>query len=535
MTTSKETRIGNLPTGRLVARNATLNFGGECVSVLVGLASIPFIVRGLGTERLGVLSLAWLLLVYFTLFDVGLARATTKLASEALGRGEDRRLPAIIGTTLSLQSGLGVLGGLCMAGCVPLLVSRVLRIPLGLKVEAMDSFWILCALIPVLLATNSLRGTLEALQRFDLVNYVKIPTSASMFVLPLILLQFRVHLPGIILSIAVFRIGALVALFFACLRSLPVGSRNLAFLPEMSRTLFSYGGWVTISNVTGPILTYVDRFMVASLVSMSAVAYYGVPADMVGRFLIVPASLAATLFPALSSLDGAGIKPKVEEFYARSLKCMVLILGPALALVAAFAGSLLTLWLGPDFAQKSAFPLQVLAAGVFINALAFFPFSLLQGVNRPDLTGIFHLIELPIQVAIAWILVSRFGILGAAAAWTLRPLIDATLLFGACWRLRIVSRGAMASHGVSRSLYATFLLAAILIGIVSCGANVVPQIVFACLALACYYLFSWHFVLDFQDRGFLTVTLRAVKDGLTGRGKVGAHGYDLPPTIEVEP
>ena len=481
------------------------------------------------------MSLAWLLLTYFTLFDVGLARATTKLASEALGRGEDRRLPAIIGTTLGLQSGLGMLGGLCMAACVPLLASRLLRIPPGLKVEAKEAFWILCALVPVLLACNSLRGTLEALQRFDVVNYVKIPTSASMFIIPLILIQFRVHLPGIILCIAVFRIGALFALFFACLRSLPVGSRSLTFQPEMSRALFSYGGWVTISNVTAPILTYVDRFMVASLVSISAVAYYGVPADMVGRFLIVPASLAATLFPALSSLDGAGVKPKVEEFYARSLKCMVLILGPALALLAAFSGGLLALWLGPDFAQKSALPLQVLAAGVFINALAFLPFSLLQGVNRPDLTGIFHLIEIPIQVAIAWILVSRFGILGAAAAWTLRSLIDAALLFGACWRLRIVSRGAMASHGVSRSLYATLLLVAILIGVVSSGANVVAQVLLACLALACYYLFSWHFVLDLQDRGFLAASLRPLKDSPTRREKDGARGYDLPRTTEVQP
>jgi O-antigen/teichoic acid export membrane protein len=54
--------------------------------------------------------------------------------------------------------------------------------------------------------------------------------------------------------------------------------------------------------------------------------------------------------------------------------------------------------------------MQVLALGVLINSLAQTPFALLQGVGRPDLPAKFHLIELPVYVGIAWILVSQFGI-----------------------------------------------------------------------------------------------------------------------------
>lgn len=75
--------------GSLLAHNTLLNFIGQAVPLLVGVVTIPFIVQGLGTERFGLLSLAWVILGYFTIFDLGLGRATTNFVAEALGKGED--------------------------------------------------------------------------------------------------------------------------------------------------------------------------------------------------------------------------------------------------------------------------------------------------------------------------------------------------------------------------------------------------------------------------------------------------------------
>jgi Na+(H+)/acetate symporter ActP len=45
--------------GILLARNTMLNFIGQAVILLVGVATIPFIVQRLSKERFGLLSLAW--------------------------------------------------------------------------------------------------------------------------------------------------------------------------------------------------------------------------------------------------------------------------------------------------------------------------------------------------------------------------------------------------------------------------------------------------------------------------------------------
>jgi len=89
--------------GRLLARNALLNFVGQAASLVVGVVTIPIIIHGLGTERFGLLSLAWVILSYFSIFDLGLGRATTKYVAEALGKGEEEQMPRIVWTTVVVQ------------------------------------------------------------------------------------------------------------------------------------------------------------------------------------------------------------------------------------------------------------------------------------------------------------------------------------------------------------------------------------------------------------------------------------------------
>ena len=198
--------------------------------------------------------------------------------------------------------------------------------------------------------------------------------------------------------------------------------------------LFAYGGWVMITSIIGPILVYLDRFLIGSLLTIAAVAYYSVPYDMVTRLWIISVSLTMTLFPAFSAMEGVRDRQRLSMFFARSIKYVFLISGTIVVLIVVYAEEILQIWLGGDFVIESTVAMQVLALGVLINSLAQTPFALLQGVGRPDLPAKFHLIELPVYVGIAWILVSQFGIAGAAGAWTIRVVLDTALLFMATFK-----------------------------------------------------------------------------------------------------
>jgi O-antigen/teichoic acid export membrane protein len=132
-------------TARLLTRNWTLNLISQVLSLLTAVPTIPYLVHGLGAERFGILSLAWVFLGYFGLFDLGLGRATTKFVAGCLGSGETHRLPALVWTSLWSQVLFGAIGALVAALVTPVLVHHVLKITPALVGETELSFYILAA------------------------------------------------------------------------------------------------------------------------------------------------------------------------------------------------------------------------------------------------------------------------------------------------------------------------------------------------------------------------------------------------------
>jgi O-antigen/teichoic acid export membrane protein len=505
---------------RSLAASVGFNLGGGFAVICLGAVCIPYVVRRLGTDSFGVLSLAWAVMAYMSLFDMGLSRATTKFAAEAMGRGDHHQLPSLLGTSLMLQLAMGLLGGSLLFVLSSWVAESLLKIPGPLVGEAVKSFKILAIAVPVLLVSNCLRGTLEAFQRFDLINYVKVPANASMFLSPLLILPFGGRLPSIVLLMTLFWSAATFVYLRFCLSLLPTPGMRVGLDRGVLGRLLRYGGWVTISNVTGPILMYLDRFLIGILVSIGAVAYYTAPAEMVNRLLIVPASLCTILFPAFSSLTAAGERARVEDFFARSIKYLIVTLGPVLLLVAAFARDILQFWLGSAFAEHGTVALQILALGVFVNSLGFFPYSLLQGVGKPNLTGAFHLIEIPLHFALVWVLVTRMGIVGAAIASTARVLVDGLLLIGACIWLRFTSLHILRERKLPESCLGVLVLGAA-IWASSVGVPALPiRIGLAAGFLTCYVIAQWHWSCDLPERQFLRAMSKEILKRLSRRGFV---------------
>jgi O-antigen/teichoic acid export membrane protein len=420
--------------GMILARNTLLNFVGQVIPLAIGVIAIPFIVRGLGTDRFGLLSLAWVILGYFAIFDLGLGRATTKYVAEALGKGEEDQVPNLVWTTVIIQLILGLLGAVILVIITPLLVERVLNIAPGLIKEARITFYLLAISIPIILISSSFSGVLEAKQRFDLVNSIKIPSHACTFLMPLVGLMLGLKLPGIVVLILGIRFATLIAFLAINIRIFP-NIKTFTIQPVLFLRLFKFGGWVTVSIIVSPILVYLDRFLIGSILSMTAVTFYTAPFEAITRLSIIAGSLTISLFPAFSALEGVGDRQKLGFYFASSVKYVLLALSPIVLVVIIFAKEILNLWLGIEFATESAMGLRVLSVGVLFNSIAFIPYSLLQGTGRPDIPAKFHLLELPLHLVIAWILINHWGITGAAIAWTIRVTLDAFLLFSVTFKI----------------------------------------------------------------------------------------------------
>src|SRR5699024_7044588 len=165
----------------ILAENTLINLLGRGLPLLFAVAAIPFVIDGLGTERFGVLTIVWIVIGYFGLFDMGLGRATTKFVADQEAKGIKKLSPIII-TSLTLLIGFGIVGGGIIILGTPYLVNEVLNIPPELLSETTKAFYILSFSIPLVLGSIGARGALEAQQRFGIVNLIKVPASIINYV-----------------------------------------------------------------------------------------------------------------------------------------------------------------------------------------------------------------------------------------------------------------------------------------------------------------------------------------------------------------
>jgi len=498
-----ETRCVSTSTGML-ARNTLLNLAGQGIPLVVGVLCIPVTITALGVERFGLLSIALVVLGYFSVFDLGLTRATTKFVAEADAAGAAESISHLVWTSLAVQAMLGVVGGTLLALLTPLLVERVFRIGPDLALEARGALYALSASVPIVLVSGALRGALEALQRFDLVNAIRVPTSIGTYVLPLAGALLGVSLPAIVASIIAVRAMAAVAFALVNLRITPQLRRFLVSSRVIPR-LLSFGGWVTVTSIISPILVYVDKLLIVSLLSLAAVSYYSAPYEGVTRLGIVATSLSMTLFPAFSAIGGIGDRDRLTSLFFRSVKYILVLLGPITVVIGLFSHEIVGLWLGEQFVEKSGPVLSILSVGVLANSVAQIPFALLQGIGRPDIPAKIHLAELLPYVGVVWLLARRFGIAGAAFAWAGRATVDAILLLGFVVRIRATKRSKPGRRSIVRAgaVLGSLLAMSCALGLLARGCTFGIQLGLMALLLLGYVLATWRYVLDSVDKNEL--------------------------------
>ncbi len=476
----------NLTSGRTLFRGAAWNLLGQSLPVLAAFLFVPLLVRGLGIERFGILSLAWMLVGYFSLFDLGLGGALTRLVSDRLASHQDDEVPALVWTGLALTFPMGLVGGAVIAGLAPWLVGSALHIPPEMQGETLGLLRVLAVALPVVTCTAALSGTLAAQQRFGLLNAIRVPMGIFTYGGPLLVLPFSHSLLPVAVVLAGGRLLGGVAHFVACLVTTPGLRQRVRLERRMVRPLASFGGWMTVTSVISPLMVYLDRFFIGGVLTMAMVAYYTTPYDLTSRMWILCTPISSVLFPAFAACSRTD-PARASQLFRWGLRAVSFLLLPVALLLGAFAGEILRFWLGADFALHSAPVLRLLAVGMYVNGLAMIALALVQASGRPDLGAKLHAAELPIYLVAVWLLIHGRGIEGAAIAWVGRVSVDAIALFLMAARRLPQGRALLAQSALAVLGGAALIAAGALIPLLAVRA------VFAGVVLVGFAIAGWRF------------------------------------------
>ena len=489
-----------LTSSSLLARNATLNLLAEGWTFVVLLVAMPKLVAFLGETSFGLFSLAWVVIGYLAFLDVGVNRAATKFVSEHLAEQDHESTRLIVRTALLANLGLGLAGGLAVVLASPYLIHSVFKVAPELQGQARLAFYAVGLAVPVLLVQGVFRAVLSSYQRFGWINAVNAVATTAQWVAAALLAWKGNGVALVVFSTVVARIlatAAYGALLFRLVPNLQLFRMNgLHGLPKLLR----FGSWVTVSQLVSPLLVYLDRAMIASFLSLAAVTLYTVPYEAMTRLRIIPSSLVSTLYPAFSERGISEERAELQRLYERSVRYLLLLLVPGVLFLVVLGPDLLALWMGTSFAQQASTVLQILAVGLLPNAVAYVPYNLLQALGRPDLTGKFHVLELPVYVVFCLVLIPRWGIGGAALANTIRLVLDSVLLFWAAQKYCQCSLKSLCTTVFPRVLTVGGVLWITLAVIKLAFSAPWARLGLGILALGVSLFASWMFVVDKGDR-----------------------------------
>lgn len=489
---------------RKISINFLYNLIGYSLPLIFALFFIPILLQNLGTDRFGLLNLAWIVIGYFGFFDLGIGRALTKIVAEKIGTNSISEIPSLFWTSIFLMSAFSSFIAILLFIFSDNIIFSVLKIPFNLQKEALSAFYLLIISIPIVSTTAGMRGLFEAYQRFDIVNIIRVILGVLSFLSPVIVVLFTNNLFWIVAPLVIIRIIIWIIYLIQSFRLNPGIKKNIVLDMNLVKTIFKLSSWMTISNIIVPIILYLDRILIATLISAKAVAYYATPYEIITKLLIVPGALTAVLFPTFSANYLIDNKATVK-LSNKAMKYIALLLFPIIAIIAVFSFELLQLWLGKDFANNSYIVLQFLSIGILFNSIAYIPFSFIEGIGRPDITAKLQLIELPLYIIFMWFAIKNYGIYGGAFIYMVRMIIDCMLMIyfskrivGSKVKLKLNKNFAFILFGVSN------LVLLMIIDLI------ILKLVLTTILLISFLFLSWKQFLDLDDKTLILTKIKPI-------------------------
>jgi O-antigen/teichoic acid export membrane protein len=419
--------------------------GAQGTYLLTSFVTTPFVIRLLGTDDYGLLTLINLLIGYLGFADLGMGTASTRFGAEALARGDRKGESAVVWTSILVTSlpALAFAALLIFGG--GFFTSGIFELPVPKQATAADALRIAAVILLATAATGVFNTPQLARLRVGLNSTLTMSGSIAQACVVLLVLYLGGSLLGVVTAMAC------VSLALTCLHL--VVSARLApeilrprFDEKLVRPLLRFGFGMVATALTGTIVVHGEKFLLVRLASVADLAYYNVAFTFAGLLGVLPAALVTPLMPSFVHLNVANEKERLSRLYNGVLRGLIFWTVPAALALCVIARPFFTLWAGPEFGKQSTLPLCILALAWLLNSVSYIPRCVLYAWNQVGVVARYQVYELvPYALAVV-LLVSRFGIAGAAVAWGLRVALECYLVFRAVRRLAGLSPAPLAGE-----------------------------------------------------------------------------------------
>ncbi len=402
-------------TSQSIVRSSIYGFSTWLLPLALSFIATPVIVRTLGHEDYGIYALVLGFIAYSFNFNVG--RAITKYIAEYRAAGEREKITEVISATLFINLALGGAGLLTVLGAARFLVADVLNLQTGSQEKTIYALYVAALTIFFLMLNQVFYAILQGLHRFDV--YAKIYNLNNVLLiagnLALAIAGFGL-LPLLGWNLLITALSAFISAITAK-RLLPEFKLNLKFRRETLKLVFGYSSGVIAYQLLANVLLLFERGWITGRLGAESLTFYVVPMMLALYIHSFIASLMLVIFPLASELKNE--KEKLLRLYQKATKIvsfLAVFLGATLIVE---SKPLLTLWMGAEFAEKSAALLVLHTITFSLLAIEIVAWQTTEGLGYPNYNSYLFMICFIISICGMIWLIGDYGNFGVALARTL--------------------------------------------------------------------------------------------------------------------
>jgi O-antigen/teichoic acid export membrane protein len=378
----------------------------------------PFILHKIGIAGYGTWAVFLALNGLTSLADLGLVGTLSKFVAEYYARRDFHALSRLMNSGLALFLLLDIAITCALWAATPLLTDMLFR---GSSVSKGELVFLFRCFQIVIAANilNQLFGSVTGgLQRLDLLHMLGTANVIMNAAFAALFLLKGEGLLGLIKGYVIAAIITTIANYLLVCKLLPeIRFNPFRFDKDEARKMFGYSLRLYFTQAAVAVHNQIEKFLLASLVSVAAVGWYDIAGDVALKLRGVISLILTPVMAAASELDALGDEVRLQELYHRAHKYLAIVGVPSVFYVSAVSSRFVELWLGPNM-RMIAWPLSVLLAVNFFNLASGPGFLILSGRGnlRPGIQS--AIVGIVSNILLSSALIYKFGFSGAVMGTT---------------------------------------------------------------------------------------------------------------------
>lgn len=396
---------------------AVLSYVHSLTTAIVGFIYIPLLIYFLGKEEYGLYQLLGSILIYLSLFDMGLSSTVTRYYSKYLAlkdkMGQENLLAisAVLYGILSLVL-LGV--GIVFYFFLEDVFGR------SLSTEQLESAKIMYVVIVgsavITVFSAVFNSTIASHEKFVFLKVIAISQTLARPLLVLLVFTFESSaLIVVIVQAFINLMGALFKIYYTFFKLKIVFKYHYWDTP-LIKEMFVFSFFIFVTMLMDQLFWRSDQLLLGALSGTAAVAIYSVAAQIVLNFQTFSTAISGVFLPNVTKMVIEGVPIEtLSKLFVKIGRIQMLLLGLLMAGFILLGKNFIELWVGEGFDDAYYITLLIMIPFT-LDLIQNIGLTILQAKNMYSFRAVVFFLMAVAKVAFSIPLITQWGGVGAAAA-----------------------------------------------------------------------------------------------------------------------